>query len=100
MTSVRLTPQARTDLDGIWTYTAKQWSLDQAEAYMRTLNASFRLLARHPGMGRSIDDIREGYFKFPAASHILIFRIRKGRVEIVRILHKSSDVETQLRERN
>ena len=100
MTSVRLTPQARTDLDDIWTYTAKQWSLDQTEAHMRTLDASFRLLARHPGMGRGMDDIREGYFKFPAASHILIFRIRKERVEIVRIMHKSSDVETELRERN
>ena len=51
-------------------------------------------------MGRGIDDIREGYFKFPAASHILIFRVEKGQVEIVRILHKSSDVETQLREKN
>ena len=100
MTPVRLTPQAQSDLDGIWAYTAKQWSLDQAEVYMRTLDATFRLLAQHPGMGRGIDDIREGYFKFPAASHILIFRVEKGQVEIVRILHKSSDVETQLRERN
>jgi toxin ParE1/3/4 len=100
MTSVRLTPQARTDLDDIWAYTAKQWSFDQAEAYMRMLDASFQLLARHPSMGRGIDDIREGYFKFPAASHLLIFRIQKGHVEIVRILHKSSDVETQLQESN
>lgn len=100
MTLVRLTPQAKSDLDGIWTYTAEQWSPDQAEVYMRTLDATFRLLAQHPGMGRSIDDIREGYFKFPAASHILIYRVRKGQVEIVRILHKSSDVETQLREGN
>jgi toxin ParE1/3/4 len=100
VTPVRLTPQARADLDDIWTYTAERWSLDQAEAYLRTLDATFQLLARHPGMGRGIDDIRQGYFKFPAASHILFFRVEKGQVEIVRILHKSSDVETQLRDRN
>lgn len=65
---------------------------------MRTPDATFRLLAQHPGTGRDIGDIREGYFKFPAASHILIFRVKKSQVEIVRILHKSSDVETRLRE--
>ncbi len=98
MMSVRLTPQARRDLDDIWDYTAKHWDVDQAEAYMQTLDSTFRLLAEHPGIGRSIDDIRKGYFKFPAASHVLIFCVRDGRVEIVRVLHKSSDVEGRLGE--
>jgi toxin ParE1/3/4 len=98
MNAVRLTPQARTDLDEIWAYTAEQWGIDQAESYLRTLDASFHLLAEHPGIGRSVDDIRKGYFKFPAASHVLIFRLRDGQVEIVRVLHKSSDVETRVRE--
>jgi toxin ParE1/3/4 len=98
MTSVRLTPQAKRDLDDIWVYTAERWNVDQAEAYLRTLDATFQLLAEHPGMGRSIDDIRKGYFKFPAASHVLIFCVRDGRVEIVRVLHKSCDVEMWVRE--
>ncbi len=97
MTAFRLTPQARTDLDEIWAYTAERWSFDQAEAYLRTLDATFQLLAEHPGMGRSIDDIREGYFKFPAASHVVIFRKLEGTIEIVRLLHKSSNVETRVR---
>ncbi len=32
MMSVRLTPQARRDLDDIWDYTAKHWDVDQAAA--------------------------------------------------------------------
>ena len=75
-------------------------SLHPAKAYLQTLDATFQLLARHPGMGRAIDDIREGYFKFPAASHIVIFRVKEGQVEIVRILRKNSDMERQLRERS
>ena len=96
MNSVRLTPQAKADLDDIWNYTAKQWNTEQAEAYMRALDSTFHLLVLNPRLGRNIDDIRKGYFKFPTASHILIYRVNKGQVEIVRILHKSSDVEGRL----
>ena len=46
-----------------------------------------KLLANQPGLGRDIDDIREGYFKFPAASHIFIYRSQSDAIEIVRILH-------------
>ncbi len=96
MNSVRLTPQAKADLDDIWNYTAKQWNTEQAEAYMRALDATFHLLVLNPRLGRNIDDVRKGYFKFPTASHILIYRMNKEQVEIVRILHKSSDVEAWL----
>ena len=96
MNSVRLTPQAKADLNDIWEYSAKQWNIDQAEAYMRALDANFHLLVLNPRLGRNIDDIRKGYFKFPTASHILIYRVHKAQAEIVRILHKSSDVETRL----
>ena len=100
MNSVRLTPQAKADLDDIWEYTVKQWDVDQAETYMRALDATFNLLALNPSLGRNIDDIRKGYFKFPTASHILIYRVNKANVEIVRILHKSSDVEARLQGEN
>jgi toxin ParE1/3/4 len=96
LNSIRLTPQAKADLDDIWEYTAKRWSSDQAEVYIRALDATFGLLVLNPRLGRSIDDIRKGYFKFPTASYILIYRVNKAQVEIVRILHKSSDVEAKL----
>ena len=96
MNSVRLTPQAKADLDEIWEYTVKQWNIDQAEAYMRALDATFNLLVLNPRLRRNIDDIRKGYYKFPTASHILIYGVHKAQVEIVRILHKSSDVEVRL----
>ena len=100
MNSVRLTPQAKADLDDIWEYTVKQWDVDQAETYMCALDATFNLLALNPSLGRNIDDIRKGYFKIPTASHILIYRVNKANVEIVRILHKSSDVEARLQGEN
>ena len=93
MLAIRLSPLARADLDGIWNYTTAHWGESQAQAYLLGLDASMKLLAANPGLGRAIDDIRDGYFKFPAASHILIYRVRPGAIEFIRILHKSSDVE-------
>jgi toxin ParE1/3/4 len=98
MKTIKLTPQARADLDGIWTYTAETWGIEQAEAYLMGLDSTMKLLATHPKLGRSISDIREGYFKFPAASHLLIFRIAADAIEVVPILHKSSDVERHVGE--
>jgi toxin ParE1/3/4 len=96
MSQLRLTPKARADLDAIWEFTVKHWGVEQAEAYLLSLGETMKLLANHPGIGRNIDDIREGYFKFPAGSHIFIFRSQPDFVEIVRILPKSTDVERNL----
>lgn len=96
MSQLRLGPKARTDLAAIWDYTALHWGDEQADAYVLSLGETMKLLANQPGLGRNIDDIREGYFKFPAASHIFIFRSQPGTIEIVRILHKSMDVERHL----
>lgn len=96
MSQLRLTPRARTDLDAIWEYTVKHWGTEQAEAYLLSLGETMKLLSNQPGLGRNIDDIRQGYFKFPAASHIFIYRSQPDIVEIVRILNKGMDVEKHL----
>jgi toxin ParE1/3/4 len=96
MLAIRLTPLARVDLDGIWEFTTANWGMDQAEAYLLGLDTTMMILAGQPGLGRSIEDVRAGYFKFPTASHILIYRLKPGAIEFVRILHKSSDVDRQV----
>jgi toxin ParE1/3/4 len=96
MSQLWLTRKARADLDAIWDYTAHHWGEDQAEAYLLSLGETMQLLAKQPGLGRKIEDIREGYFKFPAASHVFIFRLAPGVIEIIRILHKSMDVDRHL----
>jgi toxin ParE1/3/4 len=96
MRQVRLSPKARADLDSIWDYTATHRGSAQAEDYLRTLDETMKLIAATPYLGRNIDDIREGYFKFPAASHVLFYRIAPSTIEVIRILHKSMDVEGHL----
>jgi toxin ParE1/3/4 len=55
-----------------------------------------KLLAESPRLGRAIPDIRAGYFKFPVASHILIYRLKPETIEFIRILHSRMDVDQHL----
>ena len=96
MSRLRLTPRARADLDAIWNYTAERWSIEQAETYLHALGITMSLLAKLPDIGRNIDAISPGYLKFPAASHVIFYRKTGGAIEVVRILHKSLDVEAHL----
>ncbi|WP_075122901.1 type II toxin-antitoxin system RelE/ParE family toxin [Burkholderia paludis] len=50
--TVRLTPPAETDLEGIWSYTVERWSPEQAERYVGEFAAAFERLACGEWLGR------------------------------------------------
>jgi toxin ParE1/3/4 len=77
----------------IWDYTTEHWDKTQAERYVRQLQAAIELVASNPSRGRSCEEIRPGYRKFPAGSHMLFYRMNESDVEIVRILHARMDVD-------
>jgi toxin ParE1/3/4 len=92
-----LSPRARDDLDGIWTYTARTWDVDQAERYLRRIAAAIDLVAENPTLGRNCDHIREGYRKHPVGAHVLFYRLIGGGIDVVRILHSQMDFDRHLR---
>ena len=96
MSRLKLTPGAHADLEAIWEHSATRWDINQAEAYVLMLGRSLEALAETPGLGRKIDDIRLGYLKFPAGSHVIFYRRSESGIEVIRILHKSMDVERHL----
>ncbi len=51
----------------------------------------------NPLMGRTCDDIRDGYRKFPHGVHMIYYKL-PGDEEllIVRILHMTMDVESRI----
>jgi toxin ParE1/3/4 len=42
-------------------------------------------------MGRACPEIRRGYHKYRAGSHVLFYRLIDGGIEVVRILHEQMD---------
>jgi toxin ParE1/3/4 len=91
MTRYVLSPRAKSDLDGIWDYTCKNWGEQQAILYIRIIQTAIEAVASNPRLGKSCDHIREGYRKFPAGSHMLFFRLAAGEIDVVRILHRRMD---------
>lgn len=96
MRAYLLTPRARADLDEIWNYTAAQWSVAQAERYLREIQRGIEAVASRPGLGRRCDELRAGYFKMFVGSHILFYTQTKAKIQIVRVLHQSMDVDRHL----
>ncbi|SFX80193.1 type II toxin-antitoxin system RelE/ParE family toxin [Marinospirillum alkaliphilum] len=88
-----LTQAAQNDLREIALFTQRRWGKDQRNAYLKQLDDTFWLLAENPDIGKSCDEIRQSYRKFPQGSHIIFFQqINSHQIKIVRILHKSMDV--------
>ena len=50
-------------------------------------------LAADPRLGRSCDQIRAGYFKYSAGSHVIFDRLADVGIDVVRILHQSMDID-------
>lgn len=88
---VILSPRAQRDIDEIWDYTAKHWSIDQAEIYTRQLWQDIAAVAALPTIGRACPEVRAGYYRYPSGAHFLFYRRIDGGVDIVRILHERMD---------
>lgn len=92
----RLLPLARADLEEIWLYTLKTWSVVQADTYHRKLVDAFEALAAGTREGGNVDHIRRGYFRLAVGSHLIFYRESGEAIEIVRVLHKRRDIERHL----
>jgi toxin ParE1/3/4 len=91
-----LSPRAQKDIDDIWEYTVEHWNVRQAEIYLRQIQRAIETVAAEPAIARSCADIRPGYWKYPAGSHMLFFRITDQGINVVRVLHSRMDFERHL----
>jgi len=92
-----LSSKAKTDLIKIAQYTQLTWGILQRNDYLKVLDSTFKLLANEPELGLKCDYIRKGYSKYPQASHVIYYKeYKNSQILIVRILHKSMDVNSAL----
>ena len=99
MSSFILTNMAFADLKDIGRYTQNQWGREQRDTYLTMLDACFHQLAAAPLKGKDCSDIRNGYRKHTAGSHVIFYRqLFNDTIEIVRVLHGRMDIEMRLSE--
>ena len=92
-----LTNSAKKDVIEIGRYTASTWGKRQRDKYLKQLDDAFKLLGRQPELGKHADDLKKGYRKYNHGSHIIFYRTgTDSKIVVIRILHKSMDVEKHL----
>jgi toxin ParE1/3/4 len=96
MARFELTGAADRDLTEIYIYSHGRFGERQADDYLLGLSSCFAQLAEMADMGRSIEDIRAGYYRFTHARHVIFYKKFEGGVRIVRVLHIATDPERHL----
>lgn len=93
MRRARITPRALADLDAIADYTLATWGESQTTKYLTDLQQRFQWLAEHPHIGRSRNEIGEGYHSYPHGAHVIFYVIEAEHIAIIGVPHGSMDVE-------
>ncbi|WP_194774803.1 type II toxin-antitoxin system RelE/ParE family toxin [Pararhodonellum marinum] len=94
----RISKEAIEDLDKIWLYTLKNWSLKQADRYYSQLIQEIEFVAAHYFIGKSLETIRKDYRVVKVKSHLIFYRRAEDDViEIVRILHERMEIKRHLK---
>ena len=91
--------EARKDLEKIWVYTVKSWSVEQADRYLNQIFEEIELIACKPENGTDYGGIRKGYFRTKIKLHFIFYKIENTTktVEVIRVLHEKMDIENKLK---
>lgn len=96
----RLAPEAETDLDEIWFYTAQEsGDAEIADRLIDAITHRFLLLATHVHIGRprEHDLHRAGLRSFPISRYIIFYRVTDDEdVLILRVLVGARDIDALL----
>lgn len=89
-----ISASAKADLLEIWAWVAE----DSPAAADRMLDRLYEVagnLGELPKMGRPREELGEGLRSFVVGSHVVFYRARPDRLELVRVLHGRRDVDAQ-----
>ena len=95
MKSLAFSPAAEADIDGIWDYSAANWGPDQADRYTDETRDACLALAHEQKHGRPVD-VRSRYLRLSTGSHVVYYRDRGDRLDVIRVLRDRMDANRHL----
>lgn len=99
---VALLPRADRDIDDHLEYLALEAGVAAARRFLDAVRATLERLSERPEIGsarRFIDHRLEGVRLWPVRGfrrHLVFYRLRDERLEVLRVLHGARDVESSL----
>jgi len=94
----KISNAAKLDLEDIWLFTLKNWSVDQADRYLNLILDEVEYLSIKPNSGFDFSNVRKGYFRSKVKFHFIFYKVNENQneIEIIRVLHEMMDIENQL----
>jgi len=94
-----LSTGAELDLDDIWEFIAED-NIRAADNWIEKLFDAFEALARNPGIGHQRKDLTAYPILFwPVGAYMILYRTRKGFIEIVAVTQGARDIPSFLLQR-
>jgi toxin ParE1/3/4 len=95
----KISNQALIDLEQIWLYTFRNWSIEQSDRYYNLLINEMDYVSQNQESGKSMNHIKNGYRASKVKSHLIFYKTSsESEIEIIRILHERMDIENRLKE--
>jgi len=79
---------AKNDLKEIYRYSFHKWGNDKAVEYLLQIDSALEELISNPQLGRTQDNIRQGYRSLQSDKHVAYYRVDGENIYIVRVLHE------------
>jgi len=92
----KLSPKADKDIEAIFDYTELEYGLQKAADYTSQFSTVFHQLTEDTELGRPRNEIKKGLRSLVQNKHVVFYRVLKGHIRIVRILHCRSDIPSFL----
>lgn len=95
--TVRYTAGADDDIVNIKRYYAESAGTDVAEALTNQIVVTLeKLVSHHPRVGRARPELGFGVRSFPVLPYVVFYRVRGGRIHVVRVLHGRRNIQRPL----
>ena len=90
---VRISPQARSDLDTIWLHIAVETGAEEAATHLiDVITSKFALFCRFPYIGHAIPSERHADVRtYVCQPYIIFYRPVASEIRILRVIHGSRD---------
>ena len=94
----KISVKASEDIEDIWLYTFKNWSIEQADRYVNLILDEIEYLSDNPTSGKDFSHTRKNYRYSKVKSHLVFYRLieKQSEIEIIRVLHERMDIKNHL----
>jgi len=86
--ALEISEEAYDDLVNIQSYSLREFGERQWKKYSRLLEQGLEQILQHPFSGHIRKDVPKNYLTLQVEEHVMIYRIEKGTIYLVRVLHK------------